>query len=341
MAPRFSILLPTRNRSNLLRLAISSVLWQTEQDFELLIVGDGCTDDSASIVESINDERILWFDLPKAPYFGYANRNIALRKAKGSYIAFLADDDLLFPDHLNVLATALESYGAEWAYSRPLWVTTDGIVVPFSSNLVHADQLDHFLTTRNHIPATCVVYRRACIEKYGYWPEDVPAAADWKYWIKIIEGGGRANLASCPTPTALHFNALWKTTPDSQMSQVIAARELSSTASWWPASLSVKIPSGVPEQQVLFEMIRKDGHVDLMRRDVRELLDRLAWLRLDHEPVVQSELRREILELKGTLERATQQLAIAQRQLDQIVGRHSWRAALRTFWNAIRNAFKK
>src|SRR5271156_1868329 len=146
MGPRFSVLLTTHNRSNLLRCAILSVLPQTEDDFELLIVGDGCTDNSAAIVAAFNDTRIRWFDLPKAPYFGYANRNVALRKAAGEYIAFVSDDDLVLPDHLALLAATLEKSDAEWAYNRPLWVTDDGFVVPFANNLLNSDELDNFLT---------------------------------------------------------------------------------------------------------------------------------------------------------------------------------------------------
>jgi hypothetical protein len=319
MAPRFSVLLPTHNRCHLLRLAVSSVLSQSERDFELLIVGDGCTDNSAAVIANFNDERIRWFDLPKAPFFGYANRNIALGEATGDYIAFIADDDLLFPDHLAALAATLEKSGAEWAYSRPLWVTTDGMVVPFASNLLHDDQLDKFLTLVNHIPASCVVYRHACINKYGYWPEHVPSAADWKYWIRIIEGGGRTNLGYCPVPTALHFNALWKTTPDTQMPQVTAARELSSTLSWWPASLSAHIPLGVPEQQVFFEIIQTQGYIDLMRRDVMEVVDRLAWVQLDHAPETHARLHLEIAKLKAELEHTKHGLLDTQQRLSATI----------------------
>jgi glycosyltransferase involved in cell wall biosynthesis len=189
MAPRFSVLLPTHNRADLLGLAIKSVLWQTEPDFELLIVGDGCTDNSAEVVAGFNDPRIRWFDLPKAPYFGYANRNVALREARGDLIAFMAHDDLLFPDHLTVLADSFRHETVEWAYSRPLWVSTDGMVLPFAVNLTHPDELHHFLTLANSIPAACVMHRRSCFETYGYWPEDIASAADWRFWIRIIEGG--------------------------------------------------------------------------------------------------------------------------------------------------------
>jgi glycosyltransferase involved in cell wall biosynthesis len=280
MAPRFSVLLPTHNRSDLLRLAISSVLSQTDGDFELLIVGDGCTDNSAEMVASLNDARIRWFDLPKAPHFGYANRNIALKEAVGEYVAYVTDDDLVFPDHLALLASALENSGAEWIYNRPLWVTTDGIVVPFASNLLNSDELELFLTVGNHIPSTCVLHRRSCIEKYGYWPEDVPSAGDWRYWIRIIEGGRRTNLDYCPIPSSLHFNALWKTTPDTQTHQVTVAHEIAAKSSWWPSSMNVPIASGVPEQKVFYDLIQSDGYVDQLRRDVMRVVERLAWMQL-------------------------------------------------------------
>jgi len=316
MAPRFSILLPTHNRSELLRLAIMSALAQSERDFELLIVGDGCTDNSAAVVASFDDPRIRWLDLPKAPHFGYANRNIALREASGEYIALIADDDLLLPDHLALLAATLERSGAEWAYSRPLWITADGIVVPFSSNLRNIDELEFFLSEHNHIPASCVMYRRRCLDKYGYWPEDVASAADWRYWKRIIEGGNRTNLDCCPTPTALHFHASWKTIEKGQLGQVTAARDLALRSSWWPAGLKVPIAPGVAEQTVFFPIIADQARTDGLRRDVTAVIDRLAWLHLN----------------------TLSQTDALQKQLDAIHDSTAWRltAPVRGVLNALR-----
>ena len=218
--PRVSILLPTHNRADVVGLAIQSVLDQTETDFELLVVADGCTDGTVALVAAIDDPRIRIFDLPKAPHFGYANRNIALRDARGEYVAFAAHDDLLFPDHLRLLIDRLEATGREWIYSRPLWVSTDGAIIPFATNLTIADELEYFLTVANTIPASCVVFRRACLDRYGYWPEQVPSAADWRHWIAIIEGGGRQNLAYLATPTCLHFSANWRQSRHSGMEDV-------------------------------------------------------------------------------------------------------------------------
>jgi hypothetical protein len=320
MAPRFSVLLPTHNRCELLRLAILSVLAQTEDDFEILVVGDGCSDNSPAVIESFNDSRIRWLDLPKAPFFGLANRNVALKQATGEYIAFVADDDLVFFDHLALLAATLEKSGAEWAYSRPLWVTTDGIVgpfasnlrnsiiVPFASNLRNSDELNIFLTVRNHIPATCVLYRRSCLEKYGFWSEDSPGGGDWKYWHRIIEGGNRTNFDYCSTPSALHFSTIWETTADTQVPQLTAAREIAAQGCWWPANLRAPIPTGMTEQKVFYELIGSEGYVQQLRRDVRLVVERLAWMQLDDTLGIHLQTREQIAKTEAELEQTRRDL---------------------------------
>lgn len=281
--PRFSILLPTHNRADVLGLAIASVLAQTEPDFELLIVADGCTDNTREVISRFNDSRIRLFDLPKAPYFGYANRNIALRESRGRLIAYIAHDDLLLPDHLELMGNLLDFNKASWGYSRPLWVSTDGIIVPFCTNLNHADELEYFLNQANTIPAACVVHTRAALENCGFWPENIAAAADWELWKQIIKSC-QVPPAFLRQPTTLHFSANWKCSRHARMKEVHTLLSIADQAEWWPDILRSlprvgEVRSIEPEQVQLWHVIKsgKESWVAALRTAVDTVIDRIAW----------------------------------------------------------------
>lgn len=293
IAARFSVLLPTHNRADVLPFAIRSVLSQTVSDLELLIVGDGCTDGTAAVVNGFNDVRIHWFDLPKASNFGYANRNIALRQARGEYIAFMAHDDLWLPDHLDLLTSSLEQEGVELAYSRPLWVVPKGMIVPISYNLCDPLTLKTFLARNNSIPAACVVHRRSCFERYGYWDETLPECGDWDMWARIIKGGnGRRNFNYCSEPTCLHFRANWRT-EDSTEPLLKVWKELHALPETIPLTLKIPIPPNLTEQEATWMTLKENPQewTRQLRADIHQVLDRrvsqsdhlmLSLLQLQH-----------------------------------------------------------
>ena len=276
-SPRFSVLLPTHNRADVLGFAIRSVFAQSDPDFELLIVADGCTDGTRDVVTAFDDRRIRFFDLPKAPHFGYASRNVALRQARGHFIAFAAHDDLLLPDHLASMGRLLEDSNTGWGYSRPLWVSTDGIIVPFCTNLGLPDEW-HDFQRGNTIPAACVVHTRALLEQAGFWPEDVPSAADWVLWRRMlgIIGGPGAYLKA---PTNLHFSADWKRSRFAGSDEVRRLVGIADHAPWWPAILR-HTPSNEPEQATIWRTMHAGGTpwVTELRTAIDTVIDRLAWM---------------------------------------------------------------
>lgn len=276
--PRVSILMPTHSRVDVIGYAIQSVLDQTMGDFELLVVGDGCAPGTADVVASFNDSRMRFFDLPKAPHFGYANRNIALREARGELIGFAADDDLLLPDHLEVLSQSLRKEGT-LAYSQAVWISTDGIGAPFLTNLTLPDELHNFMERGNTIPASCFLYRANCLPVRSVWQEDVTSAADWHLWRRIIRENPNSPVLYCRTPTVLHFSARWKNSRHSAVRELQTYLEVADQVNWWPSALRVQVSDGQKEQAAYSTLMRADPArwKASMREAVLDLGARLAW----------------------------------------------------------------
>lgn len=277
--PLITILLPTHNRADVLPFAIQSVLAQTIQDFELLIVGDGCTDNTAEVLKSFSDSRIQWFDFPKAPNFGYANRNIAMKSARGSFIAFMAHDDLWFSDHLEILLKAFDDQTIEIAYTRPLWVVPRGLIVPGTFNLNFYPMLEKFLKKeRNEIPASCFMHRKECFHKYGDWNEDIMIAGDLDLWARIISGGQSKNFMYIETPTCLHFKANWHAKWYEVSFGFKFWKDLFSKEKFLSRQLAVYIPDSISEQEAIWnEMSLNPANWNKrIRSAVYQALDLLA-----------------------------------------------------------------
>ncbi len=303
--PLVSILMPTHSRTDVIGFAIESVVAQTVEDFELLVVGDGCAKGTGDIVSRYRDPRIRFLDLPKAPHFGYANRNAALRESRGEIIGFAADDDLLFPDHLELLLKELQG-GAALAYSQALWVSTDGIAAPFLTNLTVANELRTFMTRGNSIAASCFLYRADSLPTRAPWPEDISVAADWHLWRRIIAENSRKPVSYCRTPTVLHFSAKRKNSRHSSTFRLQTFLKIADSVNWWPAPLRIVIPDGMTEQEAFSNLMRADpaGWSARIRSASGDLVARLAW--------------DDISSVRPTLEKKNEEVEILRSELSSV-----------------------
>lgn len=95
--PEISVLMPVYNGEKYVKETIDSVLNQTFDDFEFIIVNDGSTDNTRNIIESYKDNRIELYNLARNRGVGFAS-NFAVNKAKGKYIARVDSDDIYHSD---------------------------------------------------------------------------------------------------------------------------------------------------------------------------------------------------------------------------------------------------
>jgi glycosyltransferase involved in cell wall biosynthesis len=106
--PKVSVIMPTYNRAHMISKSIESVLSQTFKDWELIIVNDGSTDNTKEVVAKYNDPRIVY--LEKENGGPSSARNLGLRYAKGEYITYCDDDNIIFPYHLETLYGYLDRH---------------------------------------------------------------------------------------------------------------------------------------------------------------------------------------------------------------------------------------
>jgi len=161
VSPRVSVIIATYNWSSVLPYSIGSVLRQTMPDFEVLVVGDGCTDDSEQVVAAIGDPRVRWINLPANTKHQSGPNNEGLRQARGEFIAYLGHDDLWLPHHLDAHVAAIEKSGAAMTHSLVVRVDADGeepwVVLPQPRDGTWGP------------PPSCTVHRRSVAEAVGGW----------------------------------------------------------------------------------------------------------------------------------------------------------------------------
>ena len=124
--PLISVITATYNRSNVLAYTIASLRKSTFTNWELIVVGDACTDDTEAVVASFGDDRIRFVNLAENVGDQCGPNNEGVRLARGRYIAFLSHDDLWLPTHLEVCLREIEKSGADFVHTLGLVIEPNG-----------------------------------------------------------------------------------------------------------------------------------------------------------------------------------------------------------------------
>lgn len=187
-APLVSIVVATYNRSRVVAHAIASVRRSTITDWELIVVGDHCTDDTEAVVAGFADPRITWVNLAENAGEQSGPNNEGIRRARGRYLAFLNHDDLYFPDHLETSMACCEATGADLVWSPLL------VALPASEGDLAADREQFRLSgvalgddydPRVFVFASSWLMQRDLADRIGPWRSGrktfVTASQDWLF----------------------------------------------------------------------------------------------------------------------------------------------------------------
>ncbi|MPZ76519.1 MAG: glycosyltransferase [Deltaproteobacteria bacterium] len=185
--PQVSVIIPTHNRVGFLSTAIGSVLQQSFQNFEMLVVDDASTDETANLRERFPDTRIRWLRHDK-PRGGAAARNTGIVHSRGEYIAFLDDDDEWFPEKLARQMEVMLNSAPEVAAVYTGYLVVDRASGKISGRMTPklSGDLSQALLAANPIGGTsCMLLKRSCLEQVGLFDESLPSFQDRDLWIRI------------------------------------------------------------------------------------------------------------------------------------------------------------
>lgn len=295
---RASILIPIHDKPTTLPLTVDTVLRQSVSDLEVILIGDGVTDEVREIVDTLvrTDDRVRFLDFPKGPHHGERYRHDAIEAATSDAIFYLCDDDLLLPEHVEDLLGLLEHHDLVQCLNG--YVTPAGEVRLYAADLsdpaciaLHlSDEVRFNVVSITGTAHTRRAYRQ--IDRWdttpdGQWPDH------WQFRKLMRQPGFRG--ATSTRMTALQF----PTSSDGRDAWDDAAR-LAELEPWYrlvtspgaQAEIDQRTRDGMPAQlaENYAEFARVAAHVRHLHaglnaahdahRNTREALDReIAALR--------------------------------------------------------------
>lgn len=191
--PLVSVIIPTFNRSAYLEQAIDSVLDQTFQDFEVVVVDDGSTDDTARVVSQIADPRIRYVSQENAGRSAARNRGLAL--SSGEFIAFLDDDDLYLRNKLRQQVAFLNDHPpVDLVASDSQVIDENGQVQDVWRRWERQPDLTLESCVITCPLSTCsVLVRRAAVESLDHWFDtEMDLAEDTDLFLRLLASGCEA-----------------------------------------------------------------------------------------------------------------------------------------------------
>jgi glycosyltransferase involved in cell wall biosynthesis len=192
MMPKVSVVVPSYNRAHLLDACLESVVRQTYRDFEIVVVDDGSTDNTAEVAARY---------APLARYVWQENRGIpeaynrGIQEARGEYILFVDSDDQLLEEALGAEVAVLdENDDVGLAYAQAWQVDESGAVTAlrkpaFARGAYIRSGREEIkdLLFWCHITSPTPMVRRRCFDDVGPFDPQLPIGEDWDMWIRIAK----------------------------------------------------------------------------------------------------------------------------------------------------------
>jgi len=181
---KVSVIMPTFNRSYVLRDAIDSALAQTDCNLEIIVVDDGSTDHTSEIVANYATTRKVHYSYQQNRGVSAA-RNCGIRIASGEFIAFLDSDDIWLPNKLSLQLNEFRKnakLGILYGYAEFKNIKTGkSLIKPDSISL----NFQEFINKHTVLPTSTVIVRKSYLDDVGYFDENLGIFEDLELWIRL------------------------------------------------------------------------------------------------------------------------------------------------------------
>lgn len=219
-----SVIIPTYNRYSFLEKAVKSVLKQSLEKFELLIVDDGSDDGTKELIQSFSDERICYFYQVNRGVSAARNKGVV--ESRGDLIAFLDSDDCWKEKKLEKQLKFMKSTSSIISHTQELWYRRGKILNQKKKHRKCAGNLFEKSLEMCSISISTVMLRKSLFDDIGLFDENLPACEDYDMWLRItskypvclldeeltVKDGGRPDQLSqrIPMPDRFRIQAIIK-----------------------------------------------------------------------------------------------------------------------------------
>ncbi len=202
-SPLFSVVIPAYNAAAFIRQTLQSIYAQTEQDYEIIVVNDGSSDNTESLLQQEIDPRLRVITQPNG---GECNaRNRGVREARGTYVAFLDCDDAWLPNHLALARRFFEQNPSiDWFSTKPERtpnISPSDLMARNIENLPFWG-INWFLEGDEQTSSSSAVLRRAAINSQDLFPDGVRMFGDGIGWSRFAMQ--HRIIGTCYCTTALY-----------------------------------------------------------------------------------------------------------------------------------------
>jgi len=185
--PKISVIISTYNRPQMLQRAVDSVLNQTFKDFEIIIVDDH-SDIPPNLKLAPDEERVVAMRLPHNSGYQVIPKNVGIMISRGQYIAYLDDDNVYLPNHLEVLYKAITKHQADVVYGDRIYKSNDPNEKRFMGKQSYPYDLSQ-IEQGNYIDTSDIMHTIQVINDVGFWDIFWERKGDWLLMVRFGKAG--------------------------------------------------------------------------------------------------------------------------------------------------------